>query len=451
MYIKNMKIKSIACVVFSLLLSAIQAQSVVVDKVVGVVGKSLIKYSDVENQYLQYLNQGGADEPDIKCQIFEDLLVQKLMVTQAEVDSIEVSDAEVEQEFNSRIQYYISQVGSEEKLVEQTGKSIIEMKRDMWDNIREQSLMQRERVQIVQNISITPNEVKDYYNSLSKDSIPYVESEIELSQIVLYPKSSEEAIIEVRERLLNLRERINNGENFATLAVLYSEGPSAPRGGDIGWSSKGELDPAYAKAAMALKQGQTSKIVESDFGFHLIQLIERQGDRIHTRHILMKPKIPVEYKEQAINKIDRIVDLIHADSLSVSEAARIYSQDKNTALNGGKRVNPMTNTTKFALTDFESSEYYIIRKLSTGEMSEVYESTDENGKLVYKVIKITRKTTPHVANLKDDFDMLKQYAVQDKQDKIIQKWIEEKLKSTYVRIEEPYKSCEFSIQGWIKQ
>lgn len=432
-----------------LILSAISlntlAQTVIADKIVGVVGKSAVLYSEVEEQYHQSKAQGGNQS---KCEIFEDLLAQKLLVTQAAVDSIEATPVEVEMELEQRVTYFINQIGNEEKLVEYFGKSILEIKDDMRDAVRDQLLMQKMQSEIVAGISITPNEVKLFYNNLHKDSIPYIDSEIEIRQILVYPSSDENAVFAVKEKLLKLRERVLNGESFATMAVLYSEGPSSSRGGDIGWAAKADLDPAYSKAALALKKDQVSKIVESSFGFHIIQLIDKTDDRIKTRHILMKPSVSIESKKQATNFLDSLTRGIRKDSLTFETSARYFSQDEDTRLSGGLRVNPYTQSSKFKVDEFETSEYYIIRNLSVGEISDPYESVDVKGKAAFKIIQLESKTEPHVANLEQDFTLIKNMATQYKQKEIIDNWVRDKAKDTYIRLQPPYNDCEFRVDVW---
>lgn len=442
-----MNIKYFILLVSILPVFQLEAQQIVADKIVGVVGKNQILYSEVEEQYMQMIAQGTKPAPT-KCSIFEDLLAQKLLVNQAEVDSLLVDELQVEMELNDRIDYFVGQIGSEQKLIEYFGKSILEIKEDMREPIRDQMLMQMMRREITSGMSITPAEVKSYYKTLPKDSIPYIDAEVEIAQIVVYPKTSEEADFKVRNRLLEIRERIVNGEKFATLAVLYSEGPSAPRGGDIGWSNKGELDPEYAKAAFALKKNQVSKIVKSEYGYHIIQLLDKTEDRIHTRHILMKASISIEEKERAISRLDSLVEMVRMDTLTFDRAAKFFSEDEETRLNGGVRVNPYTGNTHFELTQFETSEYYIIRNLKVGEISEPYEATDTKGKNVYKVIQLKSKTEPHRADLSNDYELLKQLTMQYEQNKIVDKWVQEKIKTTYIRINDPYMDCTFQVD-WL--
>lgn len=419
-----------------------------VDKIIGVVGKNQILYSEVEDQYLQLMAQQIKPAPT-KCSVFEELLSQKLLVNQAEVDSLVIDQAQVEMELEDRISYFINQIGTEEKLIEYFGKSILEIKEDMRDAVQEQMLMRMMQSEITTGITVTPAEVKSFYKSLPEDSIPFIDSEVEISQIVIYPSTSEEAVFQVKERLLGLRERIVQGENFATLAVLYSEGPSSSRGGDIGWASKSDLDPAYTKAAFALKEGQVSKIVESSFGYHIIQLMDRTEDRIHTRHILMKPKISAEEKERAVSRLDSIVKLIRIDTLTFERAAVYFSQDEDTRMNGGIRVNPYTGNRRFQLDQFETKEHYIIRNLKIGEISDSFEATDDKGKHVYKVVQLISKTEPHKANIKKDYELLKNMTMQYKQNEIIDDWVQDKIGNTYIKINEPYNTCTFRLKGWL--
>jgi peptidyl-prolyl cis-trans isomerase SurA len=441
-------IKVIGLLIFSGIILKLGAQPYLADKIVGVVGKNEILYSEVEDQYLQLLAQRTQPSPT-KCSVFEDLLAQKLLVNQAEVDSLVVDQAQVEMELEDRISYFINQIGTEEKLIEYFGKSILEIKEDMRDAVREQMQMQMMRSEIISGITVTPAEVKSFYKDLPEDSIPYIDSEVEISQIVIYPSTSDEAVFDVKERLLELRERIVQGENFATLAVLYSEGPSSSKGGDIGWASRSDLDPAYTKAAFALKKGQVSKIVESSFGYHIIQLMDRTEDRIHTRHILMKPKISFEEKEKAINRIDSIVTIVRTDTLTFDKAALYFSMDEDTRMNGGVRVNPYTGNRRFQLDQFDTKEHYIIRNLKPGEISEPYESTDEKGNLLYKVVRLNSKTEPHKANIKQDYELLKNLTMQAKQSEVVDEWVQDKISSTYIRINDPYKSCSFRLKGWL--
>jgi peptidyl-prolyl cis-trans isomerase SurA len=430
------------------LVTSLLAQPKMIDQVVGIVGDYTILQSDIENQYLQYLAQ-GARVPELRCIILKDFLEQKLMLNQAKIDSIEISESSVESQLDSRMQYFINQIGSQEELEEYFNKSILEIKEDFREVLHDQMITQRMQGEITGDVKITPSEVKKYYNETPKDSLPYIDAQVELQQIVVYPPLGEQAVFDVKERLLDLRKRIMEGESFETLAILYSEGPSASNGGEIGYMSKGELDSEYAKAAFSLKKGGVSKIVESEFGFHIIQLIDRRDDRVNTRHILMKPRISIDARKTAIGRLDSIVDLIRSDSISFEKAARFYSEDKNTAINKGVLVNPATNSSMFDLKELETQDYTITRDLKIGEISDPYESVDENGKTLYKIIKVKSRTNPHRANLEQDYLLIQNMALAIKKQKVIEDWIKEKQSDTYIRIDDSFMDCSFIKDGWL--
>lgn len=425
------------------------AQPVVVDEVIAVIGDRKVLYSDVEETLLQLKMQGEPVNENSRCEILEELMIQQLMIHQAEIDSILVTESQVEFEMEQRMRYFVNQFGSEQKLEAYYGKSILEIKDELRDDISDQMLINGMRNQLTADMTVTPSEVRSYYRSLPEDSLPYVDAEIEYNQILVYPRSTEEAIFEVREKLLEIRERVLNGENFVTLAVVHSEDPgSAVKGGDIGWASRAEVDPEYAKAAFALQPGAISKIVVTSFGYHLIQCIEKTDDRVHTRHILMKPKISDEVKDQAISKLDSLIRLVRQDSIAFDEAARLHSEDQESSINGGQVVNPMRGGSKWRMDEFEPFEYEIISNLKVGEITEPYETTDKNGKTVFKVIWLKNRTEPHVANLKDDFNVFKEKAMEQKEINVVNEWIEEKIKSTYIRISDRYNLCHMSMNGW---
>jgi peptidyl-prolyl cis-trans isomerase SurA len=441
---------------FAVTMGHTQENEPVIDKVVAVVGNNIVKLSDIENQFLQAKAQGVTSPTgDLKCDVFEELLTQKLFLNQARIDSVEVTETEVEMQLAQRMNYFINQIGSQERLEEYFNKSMIEIKNDFRDPVREQLLTDKMQREVIGEINVTPSEVKKFYNSLPEDSIPFIESKIQYRQVMLYPPHNEEAVLDVKERLLELRQRILNGESFSTLAVLYSEGPSATQGGELGYMSRGSLDPAYAKAAFSLKEGGVSKIVETDFGFHIIQLIDRRDDKVNTRHIIMKPKVSAQDMEQALSRLDSIATLIENDSLSFKMAARYFSEDENTYLNGGIVINQNQQSMNFGsanfhMDDLRPTEFNVIRNLEVEEMSEPFKSRDDKDKQVLKIVKLISKTDPHVANLEQDYNLLKNMAKQMKQQELIQNWIADKIKSTYISIDNSYGNCSFSMKGWNK-
>jgi len=426
-------------------------QARIIDEVVAVVGDKKVLYSDIEQNILQLKQQGDRVDESTNCVLLEQMLIQKLLLNQAEVDSIEIKDSEIDNELDSRMQYFVNAFGTQQKLEEYFKKSTIEIKQDFRDEIREMVLSRKMRNNITEGISVTPSEVRTYYKNLPQDSLPYVDAEVEYNQILIYPKSTEKAITDVREKLLGIRERITNGESFATLAVIYSEDGSAVKGGDIGWVAKADLDQEYAKAAFALKKGAISKIVESSFGYHLIQCLDKSEDRIHTRHVLIKPKVDLVEKSLAISRLDSIVRLIRLDSIKFDKAAMTHSQDQDTKVNGGQAVNPFRGGIRWEMDEFEPKEYDVIKELKVGEISDPYESIDNKGKVVYKVIWLKNRTNPHVGNLKEDYNLFKYKALQIKENEKVNEWVEDKIKTTYIRISNNYSRCSFTLQSWLKK
>jgi peptidyl-prolyl cis-trans isomerase SurA len=432
------------------LFGGLSGQSLILDRVTAVVGEFMILQSDIESLNLQNKAQGINMPGDEKCVILENFLIEKLLVNQAKIDSIEVSESSVEMELDNRLSYFISMIGSPEALEEYFGKTILEIKEDMRESVRDASITRQMQSTITGEVTVTPSEIREYYNDLPRDSIPYIDSKVELSQITRYPPVDEAAIFEVKQTLLDLRRRILDGEKFTTLAVLYSEGPSSSQGGEIGFMGKGELDAEYAKAAYSLKAGGVSTIVESSFGYHIIQLIERREERVNTRHILMKPKVKPESIRTTTQKLDSIAILVRTDSVEFDLAARIFSQDKNTAVNGGIMVNPGTNTTAFMDDELQPAEFIALRDLKVGEITEAFKSEDENGKEVYKIIRLRNRSSPHRANLKDDYMVLRDMALGRKKEQVFQQWIDEKIGETYVHVDNSFAGCDFSRKGWIK-
>jgi peptidyl-prolyl cis-trans isomerase SurA len=425
-----------------------KAQNAVIDQVVAVVGNKIIKKSDIENQFLQLKAQGEEVE---RCHILEVMLRMKLMVNQAAIDSIEVTESQVDSELNQRLNMFISQAGSVQALEEYFNKSLLEMKEDFRGEIRDNMISERMEDEIAGDIKITPSEVKSFYNKLNKDSLPLINAKIELYQIGIYPPYTEKAVFELREKMLDLRRRIIEGESFTSLAVLYSEDGSAIRGGELGFMNKGSLDPEFAKAAFALKErGEVSKIVESQFGFHLIQLIEKRGDQVNARHILMKPKADPESVAKAVARLDSIVDLIKKDSIKFETAALYFSEDKSSRFNNGLVMNPQTGEPKFEMDQLNPVDFRVVKDLQIGDVSNTYESMDDKGKRIYKVSMIKSRSNPHKANLKEDFDLLKNMALMQKKNAIINEWISEKIESTFIHIDDTHKTCKFSRTGWTK-
>ena len=443
--------KVLLLLVLSFSFSFIFAQKNVIDKIVAIVGDEIILQSDIENAFLQQQGQGIiSSSPDYKAEILEQQLVQKLLMAQAQIDSIIVSDEEVENAVSSQIEFFISNIGSQERLEKYFGKSIQEIKDDMRNPIKEQLITEQMQQKIVEKIRITPSEVRSYFKKIPKDSLPDMPDRYELQQIVLKPDVSEAEKERIREQLRSFRDQILKGEKtFNTLAVLYSEDASAPRGGELGYKSKKELDPAFAEAAFSLKPGKISKIIESEYGFHIIQLIDRQGEKINVRHIILQPKVSDTEKQEALNRLDTIRQYITDGKMTFEEAAYYFSTDKKTRNNGGLFADPQTSEARIARPDIPGDMAREVNKMKPGEISQPFIS-HTNGQEEYKIVKIKEFYPRHKANLDDDWQNFELMLKREKQMEKLEKWIKEKQADTYIHIDESFKDTKFLYDGWIK-
>jgi peptidyl-prolyl cis-trans isomerase SurA len=419
---------------------------VVVDKIIAVVGSKVILQSDLENQYLQYINQGYDVKEDMRCFVFEELLYQTLLTNQAELDSVKITDAQVESELQRRLRYFINQIGSEKKLEEYYKKSIAEIKNEFRELVKEQLIVQSMQAKITEGIKISPAEVKEFYNSIPSDSLPLVSSEVEVAQIVSYATVPRELKELALEKINSLRERILKGENFSTLAVLYSEDPvSAKKGGELGYVSKADLVPEFSAAAFKLKGNEVSEVVESEYGYHIIQLIDRKGNQINVRHILVKPGTS---PDEILNAKERLVkvreDILTHDTLTFTLAAQLYSDDKTTKNNGGIIINPASSTPQFEIEQLEPSVFFVIDKMKAGEISQPVPFQTPDGRDGYRLLLLKIRTEPHRANLKEDYARIQNFALSEKQNKIINKWIADKIKVTHINVNKDYSHCEFT-------
>jgi peptidyl-prolyl cis-trans isomerase SurA len=424
----------------------IAAQKNVIDKVVAVVGNNCILLSDIENQYYQTPDKEKMDNVDLKCSILEEQIYQNLLIHQAELDSVVVGEKEVESEMEHRLRYFINQIGSEKKLEEYFNKSIIDIKADLRKSLRKQMIAERMQDKIVGTIKVTPNDVRQFFKSLPKDSIPLVNEQVEYQQIVVYPIISNNEKLEAKEKLNEIRERILKGENFSTLAVLYSEDPgSALHGGELGFVNRTDLVPEFSAASFKLKEGEISPIIETEFGLHIIQLIERRGEQINVRHILITIKSNYEELNIAQKKLTAILNKIASDSITFGKAAEKFSMDKNTSFNDGLAVNPATNTSRFDVSQLDNTTTSQLESLKMGQTSPIFEFMDEHGKKGYKVVRLKARYPSHKANLSDDYNFLQQAANEYKRKEKIHEWAQNKIKSTYFTIDDSFKKCSFSF------
>lgn len=427
-----------------------QQDGTVIDKIVAVIGDNTILKSDIESQVVSMRANGVLVDEKAKCQMFEELLFQKLLLHQAELDSVSVTEAEVESEIDRRLSYFIAQIGSEKKLEQYYKKSMLQIKEEFRVIVKEQMVSQRMQGQITSSVKVTPKEVKAYFNSLDPDSVPMIESEVEYSQILINAKESDNAKNQAKERLNELRQRIIDGEEFSTLAILYSEDEgSAKKGGELGFMGRAELVPEFSVVAFKLKNKAVSEIVETEFGYHIIQLIERRGQKVNARHILIKVKVEEQQIKEAKQLADSICNLLKVDTITFDDMAEKFSDDKQTNKNGGLAVNPQTATSTFYIDQINPQAYYTIEKMEVGEISSPVPAQSIDGKKGYRIIKLLKKTEPHKASLDTDYDKIQGAALANKQNKATMEWIKGKIGSTYIKIGDDFNDCDFE-NTWIK-
>ncbi|WP_439183701.1 peptidylprolyl isomerase [Carboxylicivirga taeanensis] len=432
----------------------LHAQSNVIDEVIAVVGDNAILKSDIEHQYEQALVEGANYAGDLKCHLFEQALISKLLLNQAKLDSIEVGENEVVNQVDQRINYFIQQIGDKEKVEEYFNKSLLQIKRDQMEMVRTQMLTQRMQQEITKNIKVTTADIRAYYRNLPKDSLPMVPTQFELQQVVLHPKVDQKEIDRVKAQLRDFQKQVNEGRDFATLAVLYSEDKgSATRGGELGWTPRSGLVPEFASVAFNLQdKKKVSKIVESEFGFHIIQLIDRKGERINCRHILIKPKVNEAAREQAKARLDTIRNLITDETMSFEEAALRFSMDKDSRISGGQMVNPQTGTSKFEMSQIPVEINKQLQSMSEGDISPSFFMLDERkGQETYRLVKLKRKSEPHKANLKEDYQLLQSMLENSMRQETLDKWIREKQQETYITIDKNWVNCDFNYDHWVKE
>ena len=449
--------------VYALLLMLFAAVSVygqdnVIDEVVWVVGDEAILKSDVESERLNAQYEGRKFDGDPYCIIPEQLAVQKLFLHQAAIDSIEVSEQEVIGQVERRTNWLIEQVGgSKEKLEEYYNKTSTQIREMLRENIRDGLTVQKMQQHIVGEIKITPAEVRRYFKDLPQDSIPFVPTQVDVQIVTLEPKIPLEEVERVKKTLRDYTDGINSGKmSFATYARFYSEDPgTARRGGELGFMGKGELVPEYANVAFNLQDpNKVSKIVETEFGFHIIQLIEKRGDRINTRHILLKPKVEEKDLEAALVRLDSIADDIRNQKFTFDDAATYISQDKDTKNNHGLMANKNTGTARFEMQDLAQVSQEVakmVENMNVGEISRAFTMINDKGKEVCAIVKLKSRINGHKATISEDYQRLKAIVMEKRSEDKLEKWIKEKQKHTYVRLNEKWQKCDFKYPGWIKE
>lgn len=452
--------KKILTVVFLACCSCmVMAQDNVIDEIVWVVGDDAILRSDVETQRLYMRNEGQRFDGDPYCIIPEQMAIQKLYLNQAKIDSIEVSENQVIQEVDRWMNFAVNQIGSREKLEEYFGKKYSQIKDERKDMVREQQVVQQMQHKLIGEIKLTPSEVRKYYNQLSKDSLPNIPTTVEVQIVTLEPKIPFEETDAIKARLRDFTDQINSGKmEFSTLARLYSEDPeSAKRGGELGFLGKANLLPEFANVAFNLNDPKrVSQIVQTEYGYHIIQLIEKRGDRINCRHILLKPKVSEKELREATARMDSLYNDLAANKFTFEEAATFVSYDKDTRNNKGLMVNQdyessNNGTSKFEMQELPPEIGKVVYNMKVGEISKPFTMITNKQREVVAIVKLKARIEGHKANLSDDYQALKAIVEARKREELLNDWIAKKQKSTYVRISEGWKNCDFRYPGWIKE
>ena len=447
------------CALWVLLLASVSVfgQNNVIDEVVWVVGDEAILKSDVESERLNAQYEGRKFDGDPYCVIPEQLAIQKLFLHQAEIDSVEVTESDVLTELEWRINNIIDQIGSKEKMEEYYNKTSTQIREMLRENIRNEKTVRKMQQEIIGDIKIVPADVRRYFKNLPQDSIPYIPTQVEVQIVTLEPKIPQEEIERVKKALRDYTDQVTKGEiSFSTLARLYSEDEGTRRrGGELGFMGRGQLVPEYANVAFNLQDpAKVSKIVESEFGFHIIQLIEKRGDRINTRHILMKPKVEEKELEASLLRLDSIAKDIRNAKFSFEEAATFISQDKDTKNNNGLMANPNSGTARFEMQELAKVSQEVakmVEGLNVGEISEPFSMINSKGKEICAIVKLKARIDGHKATIAEDYQRLKSIVQAKLGEEKIEKWIVEKQKSTYVRINENWVKCDFKYPGWVRK
>ncbi|MEE2931627.1 MAG: peptidylprolyl isomerase [Bacteroidota bacterium] len=437
---------------FTLLLSnitvfaQIQEYKSNVDRIEAIVGDKIILKSDIQQKYFNYKANGMTESfNQARCQIIEDLLFEKLLIHRAELDSIEIQDDEIIQEVQSRLNYYINQMGSVEKVEKYFKQDIRTIRSELRDIIRNQLLSQRIQMSIIGDIQVTPAEMKAFFSNLDSAEIPIIETKVVLEQLIIQPKITEEEVKRIRDKLNNFRERANNGEDFKVLAALYSDDiESANKGGDIGFVSRGDLVSEFEKAAFRLKENEISKIIKTEYGYHIIKLIERMGERINVCHILLKPNITSNDLSLSQKEITDIEQMIKDSTISFEEAVKQYSNDK-TKNNAGLMINPVNGSNFYTMNELDPSLRYLVMNMKSGDISAPLKFENQD-RQAYRLIRLKNKTEEHIANIVDDYDIIQKATINFKKQEKLNEWISKYVSQTYVHIENEFNVCDFDFK-----
>ncbi len=450
--IVKLRSTSLTVALAAVALAALAANNNIVEEVAWMVGDQPIYKSEIEEAYQQMLYEKTPINGDPYCIIPEQLALEKLFLHQADIDTVEVQESMVTQAVEQRINYLVSNLGSKEKVEEYFRKPLAEFRQQMSESMRNQYRVQEVQRNISKDLKVTPSDVRRYFSSLPEDSIPFIPMQVEAEIISVNPKIPQQEIDDVKARLRDYADRVNRGESeFSTLAILYSEDGSSVRGGEIGFMGRGHLEPEYAAVAFNLNDPKkVSKIVETQYGYHIIQLIEKRGDRINTRHILLRPKVSDSELTNSLNRLDSLRTEINNGKFTFEEAT-VVSQDKDTRNNHGQMVNPENNTIRFEMSQLPQEVAKKISTMEVGDISEAFVMKDpKRDRDIVALVKLTARIPAHKANLSDDYQVIKGMYENAAKQKMVDEWIKKKINDTYVRIEDNWVDCEFRNPGWIK-
>ena len=419
------------------------SNGLVIDKIIGRIDDYIVLKSELESTYLEILSRGERISGNTKCAVFKDLITSKLLVAKAEIDSVIVEDGEVNQELNSRMALIINQIGSEDEIEKYYNKTIAEFKKELFDDIKEQLVVRKMRQEILTDISVSPEEVKEFYADIPKDSVPYFSTQVKVSQIVKIPEIGKKQKEKIREQIMKIRDRIGNGESFEILATLYSQDlGSAQNGGNLGFAGRGSFQPEFEAATLKLKPGEVSMPVETKFGFHLIELIEKRGNLFSSRHILLQPTFSEEDITQAKNYLDSLSDLAsNVDSISFEDLARLYSDDKFTSSFGGYFTDAM-GSENVLVEELDPVVFFTIDTMEIGQISVPIETRLDDGTAAYKILLYKEKIPPHLGNLSEDYQRFRNFALNRKQVELMDLWFERAKGDVFINIDPEYNSCD---------
>ena len=426
----------------------------VIDEVAWMIGDEPIYKSEIEQTYMDLQNDRTALPGDPYCIIPEQIAIERLFLHQADIDTVEVQESMVQMQVDAQMNFLISNLGSREKVEQYFRKPFPDIREYYATNMRNRARVQQVRSGLTKNLKVTPGDVRRYFDALPKDSVPFIPSQVEVQLLTLNPAIPRQEIDDVKARLRDYADRVNRGESeFSTLAILYSEAPEAVRGGEIGFMGRGQLVPEYAAVAFNLNDPKkVSKIVETEYGFHIIQLIEKRGDRINTRHILLRPKVSQKDKDEAMARLDSVrTDIVDKKMLTFEEAVKLVSQDKDTRMSNGVMVNAETGTTRFEMSQLPQQVAIAVSSLQPGEISKPFIMRNpKSDREVIAIVRLTSRLDAHQANLADDYQTIKDMYENARSQEIVDEWLAKKNKDTYVRIEDGWRGCDFRHKGWIK-